>query len=141
FTTAPAHATITNLIAANESGEPLDESITTITDEDNLWAYVTSPSGGFIRVVPADCTSDCVTGGGAWGAAPVTPFFAGYVPVAPAPLRPGLWKLVGVGPGGNVEIESQVFRIDVCTGACTTAPKPDPSVAKSVFKAMYDSVS
>ena len=66
--------------------------------------------------------------------------FAGFTPVAPAPLRPGLWKLVGIGPGGNVEIESQVFRIDVCTGACEAAPKPDPNAAKQAFTAMYDSV-
>src|SRR5438093_8732800 len=138
FTTPPAHATITNLIATDEGGDPLDDSVTTITDEENLWAYVTSPSGGFIAVVPAGCEDACTDV--AWGKAAVPPFFAGPIPVKAAPLRPGLWKLVGIGPGGNVEIESQTFRIEVCKVFCSPAAAPDPTYAKQVGTSITNSI-
>jgi hypothetical protein len=84
-----AQAQITNLIATNEVGEPLDEGITTISETENLWAYVTSVSGGIVCVqrAPVSEDADC-EGEGAWGGGAAPILFAGPIPVAPAPLKP-----------------------------------------------------
>src|SRR5262249_35435998 len=114
-----------------------DSSI--VTDADNLWAYVSSPSGGFIEVVPADCPDTCE--GGAWGKMPVPPFFDGFIPVVPAPLRPGNWKLVAVGAGGDASTQSQSFRVQPCDSPCAQAPPPDPTYAKQAFQGILESIN
>jgi uncharacterized repeat protein (TIGR01451 family) len=142
-----AEAQVSNLIATNEIGEPLDESVTTIGDNENLWAYITTPSGAIVCVqrAPVGSEASC-DGGDAWGETAAPIFFAGLIPVAPAPLKPGVFQLVAVDQLGafgatktlNV---SQPFRITNCSVAdCGPAPKPDPTNAKRVFNAIYNSM-
>src|SRR4051794_18706801 len=134
-----AHATVTNLIATNESGEPLDESITTLTANENLWAYVTSPSGAIICAYSqdADAGADC---DGGWGETAAPPFFAGPMPVTGAWLKPGVWRLIavhqlGLFGAGNVEAMSQPFRVLPCSDDCSVS-QPDPTYAKQVFSSI-----
>ena len=93
---AGASAAITNVIATNELGEPLDEGITTLDVSENLWAYVTAQTPGIVCVHPVEVTeSSSCDDPGVWGEAAVPPFFAGPVPVAPPMLQPastGWWR-------------------------------------------------
>ena len=87
--TAPAHATITNVVPFNGAGEPIIGDA--VFDNDELWAYVTSPSGGVVCVhkvteSPASCDD-----ADSWGKTPVGPFYAGMTPVKAGKLPPGEW--------------------------------------------------
>src|SRR4051812_18479585 len=84
FGAPSAHATTTNLIATNAAGEPLDDSgITTVTTADELWAYVTTPTGTILcaHSLPVEEGATCEEAG-AWGGGSAPALFAGYVPVA-----------------------------------------------------------
>ncbi len=141
-------STVLNLIATNEIGEPLDESgITSVFDNENLWAYVTTVGGGVVCVhevgVAIGDGADC--DGGGWGKGFAPPFFAGLIPVAPAPLRAGTWVLMATSSDENdvshVDAVSQTFIIESCSGPCPNAAPPDPSAAKAVFGGIASSIN
>lgn len=144
---APASATVTNLIATNQAGEPLDDAgITTVTTMDQLWAYVTTTTGTTlcVRVAPVSPNATCEDQG-SWGGGVASTFYAGYVPVAGPALREGTYQLIaqsqfGVFGLGQQEAVSQPFDITPCDGACQSAGPPDPTAAKRVFRAVHDAM-
>jgi PKD repeat protein len=143
---AAARAEVTNIIATNEAGEPLDDAVTTIDVNEPLWAYITTTTGAIICVHPdpvlagSSCNDD-----GVWGVSAASPFFAGPVPVTAAPLKPGFWRLIAtrkLGAYGDDGLEnvSQPFAVTVCQGDCPKPSPPDPSFAKSVFTRVAESM-
>src|SRR5436190_163876 len=110
FAAAPAQATVSNLIATNESGEPLDESIVTVDVNESIWAYVTTTTGAIICVHPEPVTagSSCDEDG-VWGVSGASAFFAGNVPVTVGNLKPGTWRLIAtskLGAYGTSSLEN-----------------------------------
>jgi hypothetical protein len=118
---APASGVITNVQPFNGNQEGISEG--EIFDNEELQAYVTSPSGGEIclqryEVDPPPCSD------GGYLLTPVLPFFAGFVPIAPGDLMPGRWRVVaseGEGDLATVTATSLPFWVRPCKGACPTA--------------------
>ena len=117
----PAQALVSNVIAADAGGDPIDS----IYGGDELWAYVTSATGGFVCIKPAleygEPYGGC-GGGGAYSTIPVPPLFAGYLPVAAGNLKPGEWMLVGTEHDFEPSARSQPFHVNVCTDCVPDGP-------------------
>src|SRR3954468_21291292 len=62
---APARAGIISVVATNDVGEPLDTSITTLQDNETLWAWVASATGGAVCVHPLPIGEDASCAGSA----------------------------------------------------------------------------
>jgi PKD repeat protein/outer membrane protein assembly factor BamB len=113
-----AGAAITNVQPFNGQdgpGDPIagDE----IHDYDQVWAYVTSPTGGVVCMhVLTDKAGGC-DDDDAYEKTYVPPFYAGFVPVASGNLPSGAWMLVGADASGTpVTAQSAEFFVRPCGG-------------------------
>jgi hypothetical protein len=85
-----AHATITNVQPFNGAQDPIAGDV--VSDDEEIWAYVTSPSGGVVCIHKAVAhPSGCLDG---YSKTLVPPLFAGFVPVAAGDRRSGDSMLV-----------------------------------------------
>ena len=118
---APAHAGVTNVAPFNAASDPIVGD--TITDDEELWAYVTSPSGGVVCVHRAvDAPSGCDGETDSYAETPILPFFAGFVPIQAGNLRSGDYVLVGAEAAGKpATAVSGPFSVVRCDGC----PPPD----------------
>src|SRR5687767_9668614 len=111
-----ALATVTNVVPMNGQQEPIIGD--TIYDNEELWAYVTSPNGGVVCVHrasenPAGCNAET----DAYAETPVLPFFAGIIPIQAGRLRSGEYMLVGAEAAGEpATAVSTPFTVRPCTG-------------------------
>lgn len=136
---ASATATITNVQPFNGQSDPIsgDE----VFDNEEIWAYVTSPTGGVVCIErysqdPGSCKSDF-----AYAETPVLPFFAGFVPITPGNLLPGPMMLVAAeGPGEPVTAVSQAFYVRPCKSGCPVVNFGPSQEFKAASSALLDSV-
>src|SRR6187431_1461504 len=88
-----ALATVTNVVPMNGQQDPIIGD--TIDDNEELWAYVTSPNGGVVCVHRATENPGGCNDADAYAETPVLPFFAGIIPVQAGRLRSGEYMLIG----------------------------------------------
>jgi PKD repeat protein len=112
--TAPAQAAVTNVVPLDGAQNPIVGD--TILDTTELWAYVTSATGGAICVHRAPAVGASCDEPGAWGKTPVPPMYAGFVPMVAGDLPPGNWVLLGTEAAGDeVTAVSGDFTVAPCT--------------------------
>jgi PKD repeat protein len=134
-----ALATVTNVIPFNGQQDPMVGD--TIPDDEEVWAYVTAPTGGVVCIHkpsphPAGCRD-----GGAYSETPVTPFFAGIIAVRAGNLRSGEWIMVGAeGNGEPATTWSDSFFVEPCT-VCGLDPPSKGAEFAAAANAMLDSVN
>ena len=90
---APAHAVVTNIVPLNSQQDPMVGD--TVQDNEELYAYVTSPSGGVACLHRAsDASGGSCGDAGAYAKTPILPFSAYITPITAGNLAPGEWVMM-----------------------------------------------
>ena len=111
-----AHAAVTNVVPSDGAQEPIIGG--TIPDNEELWAYVTSATGGVVCVHPYTENPVSCDSKGTWAKVPIGPFTANFVPIAAGKLPPGRWIMLGAEASGEpITAESAEFTVEPCA-AC-----------------------
>jgi PKD repeat protein len=135
---APAHATITNVAVLDGAQDPIPGD--TVPDYEEIWAYVTSPSGGVVCIHTLVAQPGGCDDAGAYAKTLVPPFYAGFVPVAGGNLHSGAYMLVGAeGLGAPATAQSAEFYVEPC-GNCQLTDITKESPFHAASQAMLDSV-
>jgi uncharacterized repeat protein (TIGR01451 family) len=136
----PIKALVSNVIAADASGDPIEE----IYGGDELWAYITSATGGFVCISPAVPSGQAYDGCGGeatYSMIPVPPLWAGYLPVAAGNLIPGDWMLVGTEFDLAPSARSQEFHVSACTDCVPDGPLRKSDAFKAVANTAVTAIS
>lgn len=131
---AAASANITNIYALDgldgQPNNPIDGGV--VADNAEIWAYVTSVSGGVICIHPQSDAPKSCDDDGAYSKAYVPPFFTGFVPVANGSLVPGDYMLVGEEINdGPVGAQSEGFTVAPCQDQSVGTGCAVPPIDKS----------
>jgi hypothetical protein len=111
FRSGAAHATVTNLIAADASGDPSD----VFADTDQLWAFATADLGGG-KICVSPVTSEPATAHCLYGNALASNANLDLVPISEAPLPPGRFVLFAENDPAKTSdnVISEPFTVEQC---------------------------
>ena len=137
---SPAAANVSNVVPLNGQQEPIAGDV--ITDDEELWAYVTSAFGGVVCIhraseEPAGCKDEVDT----YAETPIAPFTAGFVPIQAGRLRSGDWILVGAtAAGAPATAVSAPFTVRPCP-ECPPADFSKNNDFRIAAQALIDSIN